>query len=539
LRLRRGLSLRDLPYLGLYVPIKSTRIGVTELLRLDTHPARYVFNEHLLCLYFAIRGFDELASDRCDYQDVRHNETEMAAWANRVFFDRLATCGAKLDPSSAEVDGWTSGPAHFFATLRDVLERLWASTELFIRPLGLSTEGLSGYSGPLLSYHGFLLPVLARLRELSFLPKAPVFLLVDDADNLNQSQTEILNSWISTRTTSAVCIKASTQMGYKTRMSLGGQRIETPHDYNEIDVSVLYTTRRDHYLNRLEQIVRKRLAVAGIDLSPREFFPEDAKQEAEVRKIADALRKKWAEGEGRGARASDDATRYARPEFIRLLGGPRKSRSSYSYSGFEQLAHVSSGVVRWFLEPAARMVAAQKSLGPTAPVRFIEPRVQNEQIRQFSEEFYCRELGEMRRDAKAREGDYTRLEFLINVMGRTFKSILVDEKRSERRVFSIALSDRPDEDVQRILDLGVREGYFYRATIGAKDGHGRTARYVLSRRLAPFFTLDPTSFAGYLFVTSDRLRQAMHGRTVLLRDFVAEGEQTGDIQMELPMDEKI
>lgn len=45
--------------------------------------------------------------------------------------------------------------------------------------------------------------------------------------------------------------------------------------------------------------------------------------------------------------------------------------------------------------------------------------------------------------------------------------------------------------------------------IGNKDGTGRTPLYVLTRRLAPFFELDPSSFAGYLWITSQKLRDAI------------------------------
>ena len=334
-------------------------------------------------------------------------------------------------------------------------------------------------------------------------------------------------------------------MRYKTRLTFGGQRIEAPHDYHDVDVSVLYTTQREHYLKRLSLIIERRLDVlAKLPPDAKAFFPEDEKQELEIRKIAHELLKQAEEGKGRGGnRPRDDANRYARPEFIRLLGGSRKATHSYSYSGFEQLAHISSGVIRWFLEPAAQMYSAQKSLLKDGDVKAIEPRVQDDKIREFSERFFFEEFAELKKEAKEitkretenplakeRETDYERLEFLINAMGKTFFNILTDEKRSERRVFSIALSDRPDEEVQRVLDLGVQEGYFYKTTIGTKTGHGRTARYVLSRRLAPYFSLDPTSFSGYLFVTSENLRRAMLNQHALLREKDVPEE---DVQMEL------
>jgi len=175
-------------------------------------------------------------------------------------------------------------------------------------------------------------------------------------------------------------------------------------------------------------------------------------------------------------------------------------------------------------------------------IALVEPRIQNEKIRDFSEAFFQDDFDKMKEDAKTqarevvewqeREKDYQRLEMLINAMGKTFFAILTDKDKSERRVFSIALSDQAQEDVRRVLNLGVEEGYLYKATIGTKTGHGRTARYVLSRRLAPYFSLDPTSFSGYLFVTNDNLRQAMNKPNARLRDVETMGD---DIQMELPV----
>lgn len=66
-----------------------------------------------------------------------------------------------------------------------------------------------------------------------------------------------------------------------------------------------------------------------------------------------------------------------------------------------------------------------------------------------------------------------------------------------------------DNELQEVIDLGVRLGYFHKSTIGKKRGSGKTRLYILSRILAPHFLLDPTSYAGYKFFTSDKLLKAM------------------------------
>ena len=189
------------------------------------------------------------------------------------------------------------------------------------------------------------------------------------------------------------------------------------------------------------------------------------------------------------------------------------------------------------------MFSEQVSIGKAGKkVEKIDPNIQNQKIREFSVEFFQEEFEKMKSDAKTqaqespewreREKDYQKLELLINAMGKTFFAILTDKNKSERRVFSIALSDRAEESVQRVLNLGVEEGYLHKSTIGTKKGHGRTSRYILSRRLAPYFSLDPTSFSGYLFVTNDNLRQAMTIQNAQLRDVAALDD---DIQLELPI----
>lgn len=528
LMLRHAKGLSELPYLGIYVPVKSTRITATEMIRLDEHPARHVFNEHLLCLYIAIAAFNELAKIVADLPN-QCDEKILSEWTQSYVVEGLEDCGASGN-EVAEFGSLPFGHAPtFLASIAKLLNRkFWSVADTLLRHLALRPEGLANYSGPLLSYHGFLYPLLTGLRQLPFLPDAPVYLLIDDADNLNLAQTEVVNSWLATRSTENVCLKLSDQLGYKTLLTYGGKRIQPTHDYNEVDISVLYTTQKDKYLERLEQIIAKRLEIAGIDVKVRDFFPEDEKQKERLRVISEELKEAWSRGEGKGNRQRDDVTRYARPELMRSLGGDTKQRSKYSYAGFEQLAHISSGVIRYFLEPAATMYTKQQSTG--AAVTKIDPPLQDSVIKEFSNDFLDKELVTMRRDAGARADDYEKLRNLIEVLGNSFADRLLDAKRTERRVFSIVLSDRPDTELERILDLGCREGFFYRSSLGAKRGSGRVPRYVLSRRLAPRFKLDPTSFAGYLSVTCGSLKQALANSNHRLRD--TELDKGGQLPLE-------
>jgi hypothetical protein len=367
------------------------------------------------------------------------------------------------------------------------------------------------------------------------MPRGPIYLLIDDADYLSHTQTRILNSWVATRTQQDVSIKISTQLSYKTFSTVAGMPIQTPHDYQEISIADMYTSRRSKYPERIEQIVAKRLIKAGITASPRDFFPPDKGQEETIRQIGDEIRNNWSDS-GRGFRAGDDVTRYARPEYIKRLGGSAKQTSKYSYAGFDQLVHISSGLVRYFLEPAAQMFDEESLANGGVPVQNIRPSIQDDIIRREAENLIFTEFDKIAKEGEepslGKEGKaqspepstatdehqrpIEKLRNLVRTLGNTFYQKLVSDD-AERRVFSVAISGMPDPDVLDVFELGVRYGYFHRSSIGNKDGTGRTRLYVLTRRLAPHFNLDPSSFAGYLWVTNEVLLEGMANPDRLLR----------------------
>ena len=196
---------------------------------------------------------------------------------------------------------------------------------------------------------------------------------------------------------------------------------------------------------------------------------------------------------------------------LRSLGGKSKSLSTYSYAGFEHLVHISSGLIRYFLEPAAVMFDEQLSQNPDDLVTLISPTIQNEVIRDEANNLMLEDFDRIKKEQGAEPSQMTKLLNLINGLGGAFFQKLVSED-SERRVFSVAISGIPHSEILEIFELGVNYGYFHRTSIGNKDGTGRSQLYVLTRRLAPYFKLDPTSFAGY-FWTTERVSFWVNGES--------------------------
>lgn len=499
---------KELPFYSVYVPIKNTELKLTELVRLEKKHASFILNEHFMTTYIGAKIFASLLKAPLEHDNTEHAKALFDLYEN--FFRKLLKQAGWLENLPALTG--RNGLPKCLTTMMEVMDNAYVEVISYLRRLSFSDQILP-YSGALFGYHDFLVPLMKQLKNLPFMPDGPLFLLIDDADNLSSTQTMILNSWVSYRTSADISLKLSTQLTYKTYMTMSGQRIDSPHDYSEVNISEIYTSQKEQYRDRVNKIIEKRFKKYGIDSTPQNFFPQYLKQEEKIQRIANKLKEDWKKKKtGKGNRPGDDALRYARPIYMTSLEGTKKTGSKYKYAGFDQLVHLSSGVVRYFLEPASLMYGEERSRNSQKTVKFIRPTMQDKICRQQANSFLFSEFDKIVKDEKisgAPMDNPKKLKNLINALGGMFHEILKSDQ-SERKVFSIAFSDLPGEEIVEVFNLGVKYGYFQRSSIGNKEGTGRTEMYILSRRLAPAFKLDPTGFAGYKFITSSSIAEAIH-----------------------------
>ncbi len=499
--LKRECKLNELDYFGVLVSIKKTSLNLTELARLENRHADIIINEHFLVVHIIINLLESLEKISLDDS----NTEELKVFVTETVRPLLIKSGASIDRN--EIDALSSS-LEIIEFLKSLFETVYNNILIYFKKLAFLDE-IVPYNEIIIGYMDFFVPFVNGLRKQSWFANGPIFLMLDDADNLSEVQTQILNTWVHTRTSVDISLKISTQLNYKSKLTINKQRIESPHDFSEINISTVYTTGRDKYKQRIIDIINKRLDLYEYDSDPSKFFPEYEKQENEIRDIAESIKENWGD-EGRGHRPGDDALRYARPNYMASLEGSRKSGSTYYYAGLEQIIHVSSGVVRYFLESAFQMFTAEESVNGS-PISSIRPSIQHEVLKEQSDHFLFSGLDNLVDECED-EIEVDKLEKLRNLvqaLGGVFHAILLDKDRSERKVFSIALTEKPTTEILEIFNLGVKHGYFHPSFIGNKEGTGRTRLYILNRRLAPHFKLDPTGFAGYLFMTNDALREAM------------------------------
>lgn len=500
-------SISELDYFSLYVPIKLTDINYPELERLRNDSNTFL-NEHLLTNYVAVKCFKHLLEFG---EEIDECISEIKKFYKDIFLWYVSISGENIEDYNNEFD---SGIEYIESCIR-ILEKMLLECKVFCKKVAISNNKNEVYNGALCNYLDFLYPILLELKKLSFMPKdKPLFLLIDDAGYLNETQTKILNTWVSYRTSKFISLKISTQLDYKSYNTLNNKTIDYPHDYSQINIATVYTSSGKNYYQRIENIVSKRIQkYLGKSIKPMDFFPTDKKQEEEIQKKYEELKEQYHK-EGKSYAGSDAARRYATSEYVKDLIRKR-SGGTYSYAGFDNLVDISSGIIRYFLEPASTMFSEVLSnrKEDSKEVDFIPDSIQNKVIHKFSENFLEDEFkkvieqhGDVCSKEKLSKAD--KLYNLITGLGGVFKRIFVGDG-TERVIFSVALNDLPDEELREILDLAIQYGYLHTSTIGNKKGTGRCKLYILSRTLAPYFKLDPTGFKGYKFMDSAVLKIAL------------------------------
>ncbi|MCA0421882.1 MAG: hypothetical protein LCH61_00930 [Proteobacteria bacterium] len=513
---QKAQSLRELAFLGIHVPLKKAEFAPPEFRKLKGYAA-VAIGEHMLCQHVMYRIVEF----------VRSIELQLSPESKEDFCKAFAKytefAGGKSNQLS---EGKSSSIQH---SLEEVEREIIQVRQHYTRAAMKSEP--PEYEGALTGFLDYVVPICRVISSLSEFSSPKLYIMMDDADNLPLSLQRVLNTWVSTRSTDSVCLKISTQLGYGTYRTLDGRVIESPHDFSEVNISTLYTSDSNRYFKKIESIARRRLDLAGIEVPLADFFPADNAQEVRLEQIKNRIRDDFAagrtEGYGGATKVGDAVTRFAVPLLMSSMAGSSKSSHTFSYSGFESLVNLSSGVIRWFLDPASRMFDEMLSNSLNEEVTRISTSVQDKVIREWSEEFISKlaptgiepgfDFADRSDDDDAslhslgHEGrQYEDLRSLLDSLGDWFRHRLLDENHGERRVFSFVLTGEPSDRLRGVLGLAVRLGYLQLTSSAPKERIGqRRPRYILAKRLGPHYKLDISGYAAHPSVTAGDLEIAM------------------------------
>ena len=344
---------------------------------------------------------------------------------------------------------------------------------------------------------GTFLHTLFDVLRKEFIKKEsiPFYLLFDEANELLDFQKKIINTIISQRKHGLVSIKVSCQpLSYNVFEDIKGRPIEETHDYYLIELDSVYTTDKFSYYDRIKEIAEKRLKIAGCKISKiEELIPENP---TDIRKIKAAIKATEKEYDKLPLKVkpkdkSDYVKKYAMARFFQDY----QQKTSYGYTGFNNLVHFSSGIIRSFLEPCYAMIEEYIKQNPNTDVKeitAIPTKIQKDVIETYSNSFISKEIINPLRiepvDSERRkilEG----LNNLLESIGQLLSIRLGNKKSREPRIISFAIKEsNRDKLLQQILDHGVRKAFFHQKWYRAKSGHEMLECFILNRNSAPDFT---------------------------------------------------
>ena len=489
---------KDDSFIGVYCPCKEGQLNKTELTLLDTIP-RLIVTEHLLNLTIAgqvVRCLREqfplgyIASE------------QLAQFSKQVIalFDR-----ASIAASISQADESGNRQQDPLGWLDALFQAELAKVGRYLRDVALSN---GTYDAATTGYHDFLLPFVRATRSMLGKSAAPLYVLLDDADHLLPEQQQVVNTWMANRDQRDLCLKVSSRReGYYSFKTRDGVEIDEPHDYSTVDVDELYTESKSDYAKKVVLIASRRLALAEVPTKDIEtFLPRDPTQDALLAQIKLDTAAEWKKV-GEPGRQSDYVTRYATARLFQRL---RETKQRRNYAGFDNIVHLSSGIIRDFLEPCYLMFGRLMDQGmqPSAIDR-IPPDIQDDVLFRYSEEFLIHRFISIRRASAPEDWDRLHaLETLIASLGKLFYERLHDPEAREARLFSFTVRGQTPQDLDDILQFGIYHRYFQLRSYSTKEGGGREKWYILNRRLCPAFKLDPTGFEGRISLTPDLLRLA-------------------------------
>lgn len=362
------------------------------------------------------------------------------------------------------------------------------------------------------TFYTLIVPFLGALRSTSVLSGTHFSLMIDDAQDLNDDQRLMLNSWLSYRDHSVFSFKVAlaTVVDFDRRTSTGGSIIEG-HDYIAINLEQPFQNESSQFGMLARSIIEKRLKNIGIESSPDQFFEESPEFKAELEVCWNEVVGKYTaeHPEADKKQINDYAYKQARALYFRKRS-PKANRPIYA--GLDTLIHLSSGVVRNLLLPCYWMYDDALSKSSGKPIQSIPPSIQAEVIMKESEKLWSRVRDGLDRELDDCSKEQAQQIFnLVSALGDYFRDRLF-KHASEPRIITFTISERTPECDKRLLPiLGLmrKAQVMYRRSGPSKDGGRQEDYYTLNRLFWPARGLDPHGQHGRASIKSSALVASM------------------------------
>jgi hypothetical protein len=504
--LQRLLERNDNKYIGILVDVKP--------LELDTYRYELLLKNNLNQKEFIqdLCSTDLTAAVLCRIIKTLTENPEMAKFINSLPIEHVkGFCTSTI----MELDTHNIHSLRFKAgSGTDLLNRI---AEILARERDLirnyANERFQAreahFGGNYISFEVFL-NFIKRLKLLIARNDISFYILIDNGDFTKNTMQLCIDKLISQREHKDICFKVAIKKGSFWNRG----EAQWPHDYSQIDIDELYSTQHTVYYDRVREIADKRLSKENVNISIEQFLPESLAEKELLEEIKKELEEKYTqEYHERSDKGFDEEPRQTKSDFVSNRVNKyaqaelfrRVKKAGKSYAGFNNIVHLSSGIIRQFLDICTLMYSEEvKRRGDN--VNQISLQSQNSVIKIYADSF----IDELEKKYKGLEYEgnqqeakyYKGLYFLVEALGACYKERLLNPELKEPRVFTFTLKDRIDDpDIERILQIGVNENYFQSYWYSSKIGVGKYRGYAFNRRLCPRYSIDHTSFRGRIELT--------------------------------------
>lgn len=489
-------SLINCPIIPIYYKIATNALRMVEFVLIDQNYAA-LLSEHMLIMSIVRLTLNNIKN----YDDVpKENKVK---YVKQIVYELF---GIEVDDSVLRANKLRTAEEEPLEWLSSIC---WYELQAVLDYLRNTNKKIDiDYRGCIVGYHDFLIPFFELTKKLVGIENLVFYLLIDEAGRTHEFQQEIINGWIACRNHDVLSIKlTSVKAEYTTFYTRDRWAIQKIHDYSETILNIVHYSKKD-YKTKIKKIVQKRFAAYGIEIDDiEEFYPIDGKYQEIIDSEKNKLEKEYADCKTQET-FSEYCSRRLMPRVFQYLSGKHKIPSCYS--GFEMLVATSAGIIRNFLEPSEMMYNAVAEQNKGQKVMNIPASIQEEQINIYSEQFFAG-IYNIPLNNKEEKDILLKLENLIRSLGNYFRARLLMKDLTEGRIFSFAIKqvEKLEYKERRVLQLAEQYDYLQKSFYSGKDGTNAEEWYLLSRKLAPFFKLDPTALKGRIVFSPLDIQIAM------------------------------
>jgi hypothetical protein len=476
----------DVKYIGIYVPCNTPLTHKREYQLFENKIQQAILSEHYLVLGMALKIAEaaSLVAGRFSDADMEILRDEFSD-----LFD--------IDVESSPKDCLGAVRRAIYSELRKTQESINDSMEPTFRAR---------------TFYTLVLPMLAALKETSLLRETHFLLMIDDAQDLNSYQRQSLNSWLSYRDHSLFSFKVAIAKvaDYDYHTASGGTILEG-HDFVSIDLEQPFQNYESRFGKLARDIIDRRLKIAGIPVSPEEFFPENETYRHDIeqceQEAAEMARQKNPLASTKNIQ--DYVYKYARAIYFRK----RSSKANKPlYTGLDTLVHLSTGVIRNLLDPCYWMYddLVSRTSGE-GKIEVIPASVQADVISKRSERLWERIRAGIDNEIEGCSSQQAKqIANLFENLAKLFRERLLNHK-SEPRIITFSISGRTEElnrELDPLLNVARRAQLLYVRSGSAKDEGLREDYFTPNRMLWPAIGLDPNGQHGRISLPASQILAA-------------------------------